>query len=75
MTIEVPKIVTVDRCHVAPSPLPEMMPTAADAAACAAAFGAGAVCFGPGDAWRLAALLEALAETWRAVKACEEAVN
>ena len=72
MTIEVPRIVTIDRCHVEASELPDVAPSG-ETIVCRQTFGAGSVCYGPADAWRLAALIDALKETWLAVKACEEA--
>ena len=72
ITVEVPRVVMIDRCEIVASPLP-IRPVPADPAACHAAFGDGAKCYDKPNAWRLAALLEALGETWLAVKACEEA--
>ena len=44
---------------------------AAGADRCAAMLGDGAVCYGPGDAWRLTALLQELGNLWRDAKDCE----
>jgi hypothetical protein len=52
--------------------LPDLPPLA-ETLRCRQEFGDGSVCYDKVNAWRLAALLTALAETWHAVKACEEA--
>lgn len=71
MTVEVPRVVTIDRCHVDPSPLPDVPPSR-EVERCEREFGAGALCFDPGNAHRMHALLQALGETWRAVRDCAE---
>jgi hypothetical protein len=70
VTVEVPRIVTVDRCPVRAVPLPDYLPER-EIEQCEQALGKGAVCYDRANAWRLAAMLTALAETWRAAKECE----
>jgi len=70
--VEVPRIVTVNPCPVEAAMLPDLPPLA-ETLRCRQEFGDGSVCYDKVNAWRLAALLTALAETWHAVKACEEA--
>ena len=73
MTVEVPRVVTIDRCALEASELPDVAPVEADKALCVATFGDGALCFDTSNGWRVKALIDALKETWLAVKACEEA--
>ena len=68
--VEVPRVVTIDRCALEASMLPDVAPMG-ETIVCAQTWGKGSVCFGPADAWRLEALIAALKETWLAVKACE----
>jgi hypothetical protein len=71
-------VTTIDSCPLSAGDLPPMpnRDTSVDEAGadrCAAMFGDGAVCYGPGEAWRLASLLQEMGNLWWDAKACEAA--
>lgn len=80
--VEVPKVTTkvveVDRCPTTLPEIPAIPPRRAAgdaAAACAKAFGEGAICYPPIDATRLGLLLDALGTLYRARLACEHGTH
>jgi hypothetical protein len=68
--IRIPVPVEVEKCKTALPVLPEK-PARITGDVCSATFGAGAVCYDPANAVRLAALLSSLIGLYRERSACE----
>jgi hypothetical protein len=73
-------VTVVDSCPVSagpdlPMPVRDTSVTDSGESRCRVYFGDGAVCFGPGAAWRLAAVIEQAGNLRRDVKACERTTS
>lgn len=66
-----PVVQTIQRLCPLSLPLLPGRPVRGDSVACERAFGVGGVCFGPGEAARLASLLTTLSDVYTARRACE----
>jgi hypothetical protein len=73
VTVRVPEpypvVVEVDRCRLVVPALPA--PPTREVEACEAALGAGAACYAPGEAHRLALLLDILIDLYEDAASCE----